>query len=51
MSAPLPAEAELAAIRCSVTRGSPFGDETWIAKAVHELSTSDPDIYGTYIKT
>ena len=31
-------EAELAVIRRSVTRGSPFGEETWIAKAVRELS-------------
>ena len=31
-------EAELAAIRRSVNRGSPFGDDTWIAKAVRELS-------------
>ena len=31
-------EAELAAIRRSLDRGSPFGDETWSAKAVRQLS-------------
>ncbi len=31
-------EAELAAIRRSVTRGNPFGDEPWMATAVRELS-------------
>jgi len=30
-------EAELAAIRRSVNRGSPFGDETWATTAIKKL--------------
>jgi hypothetical protein len=35
--APRPPEAELSALRRSVGRGSPFGDESWTARAVDRL--------------